>query len=117
MLGGDLHHHVVMTVLGLAGFAQIIIIAHRTLEARSMEVAHAASIADDTAVACAWAVGSSKTATATRPMIVIYHDQDAGRHLIGAVDLDHGVRGWGTGFTRGTQIVVVTNSALEARPG
>ena len=119
MLWVDLHHDVLMLVLGLTGFAQVEIITHSALEARTMEkVANVTAITDNAAVTQAtWTVGSSKTATSTRATIFVDYHHDASGHLVGAVDLDHGVGGLGTGFTGGTQVVIITNRAFEAGPG
>jgi hypothetical protein len=117
MLRRNLHHNVFMFVFGLTGFTQVIIITHSALEARTMEVTNAATITNDTSVTQSTrTIGSSKTATATTiATIFIHHHHDASRHLVGTVDLNHGVRLLGTGLTRGTQVVVITNRALEAR--
>jgi hypothetical protein len=80
MLRVDLHHHMTMTVLGLTALTQVIIIAHSTFEAGAMKVTNTATITDDA------------TVTALFATIFIDNHHDASRHLLGTVDLDHGVR-------------------------
>mmetsp|Transcript_17486 Transcript_17486/g.29312 ORF Transcript_17486/g.29312 Transcript_17486/m.29312 type:complete len:221 (+) Transcript_17486:1-663(+) len=118
MLGVNLDHNMRVRVFGLAGLTQVIVMTDRALKSRAMKVANVATIAHNSSMACGAGVGNSSAAThavtITSAVAHPHHHHDTSRHLIGMVNLHHRVRGRGSGFTSFAQIVVITNSALEA---
>lgn len=131
VVGMNLHHHVLVSIHGLAGLAQVEIMPPSALKAGAMEIANTTAIANNAPVAhsartagnssmmravvwamawaVAWAVASWASITA-----LVNENHDASRNLVRRVYLDHGIRGRGTCLTLGTQVVVVADSALES---
>jgi hypothetical protein len=115
----DLDHHMTVLVSGLAGPTQVVVVAHRALEAGSMKIANPTTITDNAAMAhdsCTTTASSSSISTVLGATAFLHNYHDASGHLIWAINLNHRV--WLLGFfcfAYLTQIVIITHGALEAR--